>query len=267
MSQFFWQGIDLDTLYEARVGSIGSLVNYTDLGWNLSDKYSKHEMATAADGNLGSRIPNLGTYFNQGFDFSALFVGNPAQYTVSSLANPSDASPLVFSTPTTLTHEFTVTFPDALALNDYFEYGGRIIISATNTGGIGGYDSDLTTAFSNMGNFVVWADGVYRTGTAGTVEPAPGGRNFGTTPTLLFQMPIDGGLYGGLSTYEIWVTANNTAGNASSLTFTIDLNLIPNGEDMEYNGIRTSVIQQRNYTGTVPPVQSAPTYSLIQFNW
>jgi hypothetical protein len=269
-----YKGTDLDSIYETpRLGAARANVNYQVAGTDISNRFTDLAATTQANGNLATRIPSTGIITSAGTDLSSLFAGNPGQYSTTTLTTQSGSTALSVGTTKTLTHQFTVTFASAAALTNYFTYGGRIMITAANTGGAGTADSTLATMLSSMGTFVILdatnagSVGHYRTGAGGTVNnPTIGGTNIGTSSTLLYTL-TDGSPYTS-SNYTITMVADAAAGSARILTITCVLTLVQSGTIADsYSGTRTSQITQRNYSGAVTPTQSAPSYSTVTFNW
>lgn len=270
MSNIFYNGTNIDTIYETpALGALTTNRNYQVNGVDIANRYTALTSVSTANGNIATRIPPTGVLLSNGTDLSSIFAGNPGQYSTSSLATASSSTTRTVTGTSVFTHQFTVTFASASALTNYFLYGGRIVISASNVGSFGGGSADalLQSAFSSIGNFIVYDVGCYRTGAGGTVNnPTVGGSNIGTSTTTLYTLNI-GAPYG-TSSYVIQMVANAASGSATVLTFTITLTLVRAGVVNDvYNGTRNSIIQQRNYSGAVPPTQSAPTYGLTTFNW
>ncbi len=269
-SNIFYQGFDLDDLYEyPRQGTPAAPRSFLVNSVDISDRYTSLASTSVADGNIASRIPLTGVLSSAGVDLSETFAGNPSQYSISSLASPESSTPRTVTSTSTFTHQFTLAFPSAAALEEFFHFGGRVLISAENAGSFpaGSEDKSLQDAWAGMESVTVYDMGTYCTGLLGTVNnPNVGGSNIGTTPVTLYTLPV-AGTYGS-NTYTIAVVANAAAGSATTLTFTITLSLTRSGSVNDtYDGTRASIIQQRNYSGLVSPTQSPPTYSQITFNW
>jgi len=265
-----YNGTDLDTIYEPpALGAITTARNFQVSGSDIANRYSAISSWSTGNGNISTRIPPTGILTSSGTDLSSIFVGNPGQYSISTLAAPSGSTTRSVGTTVNLTHQFTVTFASAAALTNYFTYGGRIQISAANNGSFtaGTEDAVLQSTLASMGTLIVYDTGHYRTGAGGTVNNAGiGGADLGTTSTLFYTL-TDGSPYSS-SSYTVTAVANAAAGSATVLTFTIVLTLVQSGVVADsYSGTRVSTIQQRRYSGVVSPTQAAPTYSQITFNW
>jgi hypothetical protein len=261
MSQYSWRGTDLDNIFELRVGEIGTLVDYRDVGWDLGDRYSTLTAATVEDGNIGTRVPLLQDYNNQGVDFSAIFVGNPSQYTVSTLGTVSGGGSA--QGPGLYMLSWVLSFSSAQALTDYFTFGGRFIISASLQGGSTIEDEIIRVAWETMGSLIIYDQGCYLTGAGGTLETGTGGLAIGTTPIELYSLPLNAPY--SASTFRIYVSANNNAGLATTITIQVQLDL--SEPDTSLMGTRYLDLQQRNYAGVVPPTQDVPVYNLASNNW
>lgn len=259
-------GIDIDGIYENPIlGAATSDANYQVGGVDISNRYSALVNASTANGNISTRIPPTGILLSNGTDLSSIFVGKPTQY---SLTAPSGASQSVSSgwiSPQIWTHVITVTFSSAAALTSYFNYGGRIQISASQSPGTTA-DNTLATMLSDIGSLIIYDVGHYRTGAGGTItNPGTGGSNIGTTPVALFNT-TDGSPYTG-STYTVSMVANASSGSATVLTITTVLTLVTSGSVVDtYTGTYTSTVHQRNYSGYVPPTQSVPTFSSVMID-
>lgn len=265
-----YKGTDLDSIYENPIlGAATTTRNYQVSGVDISGRYTALANVTTGNGNIATRIPPTGILTSAGTDLSSIFAGAPGQYSTTTLATATSSTTKTIGATQTLTHVFTVTFASAAALTNYFTYGGRIQIAAANTGTFTANTADakLQTMLASMGTMIIYDVGHYRTGAGGTVNNAAvGGQNIGTTSTSLYSL-TDAAPYGSC-TYTISMVANAVAGSATVLTFTITLTLVQGGVVSDsYAGVRTSTIQQRNYSGVVTPTQSAPTYTLTSFNW
>lgn len=264
-----YQGTDLDNIFENPIlGAATTNRNYLVAGTDIAQRYTALANVSIANGNIAARIPPTGILLSNGTDLSSIFAGKSSNYSVTTLTTQSGATAKSIGATQTLTHQFTVTFASASALTNYFTYGGRILITASNTGGSGAADTALTNMFSSMGTFVVYDQGCYRTGAGGTVNaPSIGGQTIGAGFATLYTL-TDGSPYG-TSNYTIQMSGTGqNAGSVTTLTFICTLTLVQSGVIADsYTGTRTSQIQQRNYSGAVTPTQSAPTYATTTFNW
>src|SRR5574337_1204389 len=220
-SNFLVNGTDLDSLFASHVANNASYAtNYTVDGSDFQLRYDS--LANPANINKDSRIPNCGyttsaTGWSANTDLSSIFCGNSSQYTTNTVLNPSHAG---FTSPITLTHIFTITFSSSTALTNYFYYGGRIIISPTQSSGTTA-DTDLINMFSQVGNFVITGSGNYFSGSGTNVtnNGAYGGSTIGTTSQTILSA-TEPTLYTSNS-YTIKLIANANSGSANILTITI----------------------------------------------
>lgn len=265
-----YKGTDLDSLFDTpKTGLTLASIGFQVAGTDIVTRFTGLAYRSAAAGNLGSRIPPTGILTSAGTDLSNIFAGNSSQYSITSLAAVTGAALSVGAT-VSRTHSFSLTFASAAELTNYFLYGGRIQITAANTGTYtaGTANALLQTMLASMGTLIIYDAGHYRTGAGGTVNnAATGGSNIGTTSTLLYTL-TDGSPYSA-STYTVTMIANAAVGSATVLTITIVLTLVQSGTvaDSYAATARTSTIQQRNYSGVVTPTQSAPTYAIITNTW
>ena len=248
-----YKGTDLDSIFETpRVGTAAANTNYQVAGVDISNRFTALAARSEAGGNAGARVPPTGILTSAGTDLANLYAGAPGQYSVTSLASITGAALTVGAT-VARTHSFTLTFASAAALTNYFTYGGRIQITAANTGtySAGSANALLQTMLSSMGTLIIYQTGHYRTGAGGTVNnAATGGSNIGTTSTLLYTL-TDGSPYGA-STYTVTMVANAAAGSATTVTLTVLFSDAHNTQgDENVDGTLTS---------TVTLVQPSTTY-------
>jgi len=266
-----YKGTDIDNIYETpRLGAARANSNYQVSGVDISNRFTDLAAVSIPNGNIATRIPPTGILTSSGTDLSSLYAGNPGQYSITTLTTQSSSTLRTVGATQTLTHQFTVNFPNAAALTNYFTYGGRILITAANSGSFAGgsADANLQAMFASMGTLVIYDQGVYRTGAGGVVNnPTQGGQVIGAGFATLFTL-TDGSPY---SSSNYVVSMSGTGQNAGSvfvLTFSCVLTLVQSGATPDtYSGTRTSTVQQRNYSGAVTPTQAAPTYSTTTFNW
>ena len=254
-----YKGTDLDNIYENPIlGAATSARNFLVAGTDISNRYTALANVTTGNGNIAARIPPTGILTSAGTDLSSIFAGKPSNWALTSPLAPTHVG---FTSPTTLTHTFTVTFASAAALTNYFNYGGRLILTPGQSGGTTA-DTDLLLMFNQIGSTVIYDTGHYITGAGSGVtvsNSGVGGSNIGTTPAQ-FLSATEGTLYTG-NTYVITVTANAAAGSATVLTVSIVLNIVTHGTISDTYGTYTSLVQQRNYNGSVTPTQAAPTFA------
>jgi len=251
-------GTDLDTLFAAHVTNNAAFATgYQVVGVDIQTRYDP--LAAPTQINVGSRIPavNISTSaagWPANIDLASIFCGNAGQYSLTTPANGTKST-TGWTSPKTWTHTLTVTFSSAVALTNYFFYGGRIQLSPSQTAGTTA-DNTLATMFNGVGTLVIYDQGHYRTGASGTITNAgTGGANVGTTPIALYNT-TDGSPYSA-STYSVSMVANAAAGSATVLTITTTLAIVTAGTIADtYTGTYTSTVQQRNY-----PTQSVPTFS------
>lgn len=273
-SNINYKGTDLDFIYEnPQLGAPTLYKNWSVAGVDIATRYTSLDNVSEINGNIATRIPPTQVLFSGivgNNDLSDYFAGNPGQYSITTLDSESSSTVRTISTRTTFTHQFTVTFTSAQALTDYFYYGGRIMISAANEGSFmaGTPDSVIQKMLSEFGTVILYDEGHYKTGTGGFIyNNTVGANDLGTSTVLLFATNVGEYYYTPIG-YTISARANAAPGSATALVFTILLILSDDGGTADvYEGTRVSNIQQRNYSGVVPDVQPAPTYTLDQFNW
>jgi hypothetical protein len=255
-----YKGTDLASIFEnPALGTLHANVNYQSAGTDIANTFTNLASVSVANGNIASRIPPTGILTSAGTDFSSIFAGASSNWTLTTPLAPTHTG---FTSPTTLTHTFTVTFASAAALTSYFNYGGRITIGPTQSAGTVA-DTDLNAMFTQIGKVVIFDVGTYITGAGSGItvnNPNVGGTNIGTTQTTLVTA-TEATTYTS-NTYTVKITANAAAGSATVLTITAILGIVTHGTVVDsYTGTYTSTIQQRNYTGVVTPTQSAPTFA------
>jgi len=259
-----YQGNDLDNIYENPIlGAAGSNVGYQVATVDIAGRYTSLANVTTGNGNIAARIPPTGILTSAGTDLSSIFAGKPSNWSLTTPLNPSHPGP--FNSPQTFTHTFTVTFGvTPAALTNYFNYGGRIIIGPSQSAGTAA-DTDLQLMFTQIGTFILYDVGHYITGAgAGVVlnNPTIGGSNIGTSLTTILTA-TEATTYTG-NTYVVRIQANAAAGSATVLTISTILTIVTHGTIGDlYSGTYTSNIQQRNYSGSVTPTQTAPTFATI----
>jgi len=255
-----YKGTDLDTLYQGILGTALANVSWQVSGTDISNRYTAITSTSAANGNLGQRIPATGILTSAGQDMSSLFAGNIAMYTLNSgVVSPSHAGP--FDSPITMTHIFTVTFASNAELLSYFLYGGRIILTPTQTAGSPtAADTSLTAMFTQIGSLVIWDTGCYITGTGTGITVTSTGGSTVTGSQVTILSGVESGTYASNSSYivKMQLTATNV------ITVTANLALTTHGTVADtYNGTYNSRVDQRNYTGASsggpPSNQTAPT--------
>lgn len=250
-------GIDIDDYYADHVTSNAPrITGYQVIGIDIQNRY---DVLSAPDNiNAGARVPASGYITSvvgwpASTDLSDIYCGNASQYASTTPAGGT-ASRTAWTSPRVLTHTITIAFANAAALTNYFFYGGRILLSASQGTGTTA-DNVLRTALSSIGTMVIYDLGHYRTGAGGVVNNASiGGSNIGTTETTLFTL-TDGSPYT-TSNYIVSLDANAAAGSATTLILKSVLNIVTRGSTVDtYTGTYTSVTQQRNLPGTT----TAPT--------
>jgi len=249
---------DLDSIFETpKQGTAAANVNYQVAGVDIAGRYTALANVTTGNGNIAARIPPTGVLSSAGTDLSSIFAGAPAQYSLTTPLAPTHAG---FTSPTTLTHTFTVTFASAAALTSYFSYGGRIIVGPNQSAGTAA-DTNLQAMFAQVGTFIIYDVGNYISGAGSGIvlnNAAIGGSNIGVTQTTILT-GTEATTYTS-NTYVVKIQANAAAGSATVLTINIVLSIVTHGTIVDtYTGTYTSTIQQRNYSGFVTPTQTAPT--------
>lgn len=251
-------GVDLDILFAAHVtNNAANPTGYEVGGIDLQTRYDP--LSAPEQSNLGSRIPLTGiTSSATGWsntDMSAIFCGNAGQYSLTTPSGGTKDTTTGWSSPKIWTHTIILTFSTASDLTNYFFYGGRVQISATQGSGTPA-DNALSAMFTSMGTLVIYDLGHYRTGAGGTISsPSIGGSNISTTPTTIYS--IDDGSPYTATNYSVSMVANAVPGAATVLTITTTLNTVTAGGSIDvYSGIYTSVVQQRNH-----PTQSVPVFT------
>jgi hypothetical protein len=249
-------GSDLDTLFAAHVtNNAASATNFKAAGTDIQSRFDP--IANPDNANAGARSPAIGIT-SAGTDLASIFCGNAALYSLTVIDNAHGGaqSQAGWTSPKTITHTLTVTFASGTALSNYFFYGGRIILSSSQTGGTvgtaGTADDYLNLMMASMGNLVVYDQGHYRTGTGGTISNAAvGGANVTSTSTALYSV-TDGGVYSS-STYSVSMVLTSAA--VLTITMVLSTPTAPVVADT-YSGTFASNVSQRNY-----PAQSTPTFS------
>ncbi len=257
--------VDLENLFAARVGTAAANdTGYRSVGTDIRQTFEA--LVNASDANKGARInatslTTSATGYSANTDLASIFCGNAGQYAVTTPANGTKTlAPLTVSTTKTITHTLTVTFTTAAALTNYFLYGGRILISASQSGA-NACDIALNNMLVSMGTLVIWDTGHYRTGAGGTIANASvGGSNIGTGSTSMYT--LSGASPYASNSYSVAMVANAAAGSATVLTITITLLLTRGGTVADvYAGTYSSTVQQRNYSPTNGGSgQSVPTF-------
>jgi hypothetical protein len=249
--------VDLDTLFAAHVTSNALYATgYQVGGVDIQTRFDT--ILAPAQANLGARIPaiNIKTSapsYTANTDLASIFAGHASQYSLTTPAN-STATQAGFLSPTVLTDTITVTFASAAALTNYFNFGGRLLLSCSQSAGTAA-DAALAAMFSSMGTLTIYDAGHFSSGTGTNTNTAFGGSNIGTTP-VAFYTTTDGSPYTG-TTYAVTVVANGAIGSATALTITTVLTVNISGTIQDtYTGTYTSVMQQRNH-----PTQAVPTFA------
>jgi len=140
-------GVLFDNLFEA--GTSGT-INYSETGTNFSNIYRGLEK--------DQRIPDIG-YRNNGTDLARLLKGNISQY----------ANTLELTTSRTtawnggIFYDVDVSFPSTTAINNFFIFGGRIIMSASRTGGSStAKNAEWTSLLNDAGNIELARSATYK---------------------------------------------------------------------------------------------------------
>ena len=140
-------GILLDDLFEA---GTGPSIAYSENGTNFSNIYQTLEK--------DQRIPDIG-YANNGTDLARLFKGNISQY----------ANTLRLTTTRTsawnggVFYDVDVSWSSTILMSNFFLYGGRIILSASRTGGSAtAKNSEWTSLLNDAGNIELARQATYK---------------------------------------------------------------------------------------------------------
>jgi hypothetical protein len=251
-------GTDLDTLFATHVtNNAAYITGYQVSGTDIQSRYDV--ISNPSNANAGAHIPATGLITNitgwaSNTDLASIFCGNGSQYNLTTPGSGT-GSHAGFTSPITLTHTLNVTFANALALTNYFYYGGRIIIAPSQSTGTTA-DIDLAALLSGVGSIIIHYNGHYQVGSIGTIANATiGGANIGTTVTSLFSA-TEPTLYTS-NNYSITMGANAAIGSASALQITTSMVIATHGSVSDtYSGTYTNTITQRNH-----PTQTIPTFS------
>ena len=182
-------------------------------------------------------------------------LANVTQMTVSSALTSSISTPW----SGTITHVFTVDFGTENAARYFFNSGGQIRWSGSNTGGSTGSAAAWAALLTAMGTIKMGADSTTYTGSGGTITNNIG--YYGLTGSLVqtFIHYGSGPYYSGLY-YSIQVSRGNysgsNGGNGSLINCTVTL------YDSAYgsvNGTTSSFIDQYKAGGVL--TIASPTYT------
>ena len=182
-------------------------------------------------------------------------LSNITQMTVSSVLTSSISTPW----SGTITHVFTVDFGTENAARYFFNSGGQIRWSGSNTGGSTGSAAAWAALLTAMGTIKMGADSTTYTGSGGTITNNIG--YYGLTGSLVqtFIHYGSGPYYSGLY-YSIQVSRGNysgsNGGNGSLINCTVTL------YDSAYgsvNGTTSSFIDQYKAGGVL--TIASPTYT------
>jgi len=129
-------GTNLDNFFEARSGTARDNIGFSRNGTNFSTIYQTIEH--------DSRIPDI-DYGNDGTNLSRLYKGNIAQYSISAKVQSTRTS----AWNGIVDASCQVSFANTTARNNFFVFGGRILISASRSGGSSSAKNNEWTAILN----------------------------------------------------------------------------------------------------------------------
>ena len=185
-------------------------------------------------------------------------LANVTQMTVSSALTSSISTPW----SGTITHVFTVDFGTENAARYFFNSGGQIRWSGSNTGGSTGSAAAWAALLTAMGTIKMGADSTTYTGSGGTITNNIG--YYGLTGSLVqtFIHYGSGPYYSGLY-YSIQVSRGNysgsNGGNGSLITVTITFNDSSSYSYGSVDGTTSSFIDQYKAGGVL--TIASPTYT------
>jgi hypothetical protein len=143
-------GTNLDNFFEARSGTAIGSVGYSRVGVNLSTIYEGLEH--------DSQIPDIG-YANNGTDLARLFKGNLLQYSTAT-RNTSTRSTAWNGA---IIHDIRITFSSTPSASYFWQYGGRLMLTASRSGGSASLKNTTWTNLLNAaGRIEIAANATYR---------------------------------------------------------------------------------------------------------
>ena len=119
MNKYNNSGINLDNYFLIRETAKRADVHYSNNGVDISERYESLKRS--------QRIPPV-AYSRMSTNFSDMFMGNPAQYTISNRLSSSRTTQWFVE----LSYNFDVVFTTQAHYQQFFYYGGRIRISSAH---------------------------------------------------------------------------------------------------------------------------------------
>lgn len=178
MSNYFVNGVNLDTFYLPRETVKRPNVQYASASVDLSQRYESLKRS--------QRIPHT-PYYSSSTNFSDLFMGNPIQYSVTNRLSNSRTSQWFNS----LTYDVNVTFSSLSHYNEFFFYGGRIRISASHTNTSTSKNNSWNQLLSNAGVIEISEVETYRNDSI--LVSSVGATNVSSSLTTVYN--LTSGLY------------------------------------------------------------------------
>lgn len=239
MSDYKDNDIDLDTLFQPRVTTKAPDVSYRQNGSDISNLYEP----LARD----QRIPDI-SYQSNSTNLSAIFMGNDSQYSNSNVLTSTRTT----SWNNTVEHVFTISFSNSTEKSLFFQYGGRIKISASRSGGTSSTkNTNWTLMLDSMGSIELGDTASYYNNT--TQVSAIGQQDLTGSYSTIYT----GTGSGAYSSNTVTVSALNL----SVLTIQMRLRLQDGTSgtiDEDVDGTLTSTVTERKY-----PTLLGPTFSTI----
>lgn len=266
-SNFRSLGVDLDSIFAARVNAAGANVGYRVAGNDLATLYepisSANYTLSATPPNttfIGQRILSNTLYQAASVDLLNKFCGSPSLYSTSV---PTMSPGIVARTAAwtgTVTFRFTVTWASASAFVQFWNTGGRILISASRTGGTANAGNVAITNLLNSIGQVVTADtATFITGAGVNVvgiNARYGGTNCPGSVSNLASVNGQSSPYAG----DLCTITGSTLTSQRVLAFVINLTQSDSGIILDpISGTLTPTVQVRGYAG-----QALPTFSVTQ---
>ena len=227
---------DFDDLFAPRVTTKRADVGYQTASSDISNTYETL--------SRDQELPHIG-YESSGINLATLFMGNVAQYATTSKLTSVRST----AWNTQLIHWYTITFPSTAQRNNFFKYGGRIIWSATRTGGTASAkNTDWTTLLTTAGTIELGKTNTYRNGS--TTVAAIGLDHLTNQQQTLYTLAGTGSYTSNLLT----IRARLDSSTAVSMKVIFD-----DGDsgtiDEDVDGTLTSTVEERKH-----PTQATGTY-------
>jgi len=262
-------GVDLDSLFAARVSAARPIVNYQVLGTDISQRYESISSAnytlsaTPPTIFIGQRIPIVTNIKANSTDLSSLFCGNASLYSITAPAfSPTNIVARTLPWSTTVVFTFTATWSTTVNFTSFWANGGRIQLSASRVGGSATLgNAAITNLLSlNLGTVVVADTATYITGSgvnSVTTSTRYGGTNFPVALTNIASVT------GQASPYAADVVVVQGQTNVSQNRITISMRITPADSGVVFNpidGTLTPSVQYRVYTGN----NTYPSFNVTQ---